>query len=115
MSLLSMTQLQVVFKITEELVSFSQIVMVLAADMASVMQFLQCEKGSARPKPSFLATINSLQTLGQELNIPNPSGVELYVNGTHWPELQRFDPTSPVDPFPGFKRSLDGREVHIWP
>src|SRR6266480_6196287 len=67
-------------QVTQKLVGAGQVVEFLAADVELVMQFLQREQGSARPQPGFCASINSLQTLHQKLDIANAPGVNLDVD-----------------------------------
>ena len=109
-----MTQLQVVLQVTKKLISLRQIVMVFAADVSLVVQFMQCKQRSSRPKPTLLAAIDTLQTLHEKFDVPDSSAVELHVYGPSDRAPRRHPPTaSLVDSFARLKCGLHGREVYI--
>src|SRR5438034_10877296 len=65
---------------TQKLIRASQVVKFFAADVELVMQLLQRTQRSTRPQPGLCASINSLQTLHQELDVANASRVNFDVN-----------------------------------
>ena len=87
--LLSLTQLQPMLQMPQELVGAGEIVKFLAADVALVVQFVQREQSSARPQPGFRAAIHPLQALHQKFNIADATTIDLHING-----LVRLDPGS---------------------
>ena len=79
--LLSLTQLQPVLQMPQELVGAGEIVKFFAADVALVMQLMQREQSSARPQPGFRAAIHPLQALHQKFNIADATAIDLHING----------------------------------
>ena len=65
----------------QELVCAGQVVKLLAADVALVMQLLQRKQRASGTQPGLASAVNALQALHQKLNIANTAVTELHVNG----------------------------------
>ena len=81
MDLLALPQLQPMLKVSQERVRRSELVIIVPADVALVMKFLQREQRSARTQPRFSAAVHSLQTLNQKFDIADPPAIDFYVQG----------------------------------
>ena len=81
MRLLSLTQLQPVLQMPQELIGAGEIMKFLAADVSLVVQFVQRKQGSAGSQPGFRAAIHPLQALHQKFNIADAPAIDLHING----------------------------------
>src|SRR5437763_12793744 len=81
MDLLSFPKLETMLEMPQERISGGQLVEIMAADMPLVMQFLQREESSSGAQPRLGASVNSLQTLNQELDITHTAAINLDIGG----------------------------------
>src|SRR5438876_7002995 len=81
MHLLALLQLQAVFEMAKKGICRVQLVEIVSADVALVVEFLQREKCPTGTQPGFAASIYSLQALDKKFDVPNSAAINLHVEG----------------------------------